>query len=147
MAAAALPLAIALVVWAVTDLERFLLYAVLPTMIFPGSLAHPLGNNVALADVLLVIALCSWLVGNALSVRPDPWLRRNPLLVPAVLFVGATGASILWTSDASSTVGFTVQLIFITIVTPVAFGSLPTSAARIRRGLMILVWATFLMAV
>ena len=72
--------AVAAVVWALADLERFLLIGVLGAMTFPQALVSPAGALVAAADILLVVALAAWLPrppGPPLAPRPRP--PRPPL--------------------------------------------------------------------
>ena len=63
---AAAPALAALLLWAILDLENFVLFAVLGTIVFPASLAKPFGTNVDAADILLAVALAAWLVTNSL---------------------------------------------------------------------------------
>ncbi len=66
---AAVPAILALVIWALTDLESFVLVAVLGAIVFPASLAKPGGSNIDGADLLLLVALAAWLISN--SARPS----------------------------------------------------------------------------
>jgi O-antigen ligase len=139
---AAIPALLALLIWAVIDLERFVVFLVLPAIVFPASLAKPDATNVDAADILLIIALVSWLINNALGRAPDPWIRRNWMLLPAVLFLAVNAASLAWSVRPHSTLIFTIQLTELIILYPLVLSSLPTSAARLRQGLYLVVWIT-----
>ena len=123
---------LAAVAWALVDLERFALFAVFAAMVFPHALVRPAGALVAAADLLLVVALSCWLVRRSLGIVPRADLR-NPILLPAVLFAGVTGASAVWSSDLGATAKATVQIVEIVVVVPLLFASLPTSLTRIRQ--------------
>lgn len=144
---AAIPAALALVLWALVDLERFVVFAVLGATILPASLAKPFGTNVAGVDILLLIALAAWLIANSVGGAPDPWLRQNRMLWPALLFLGVNAASVAWSVKPRSTIIFTVQLTELTILFPLVFASIPRTAASIRQGLTMLVVVTAVMAV
>src|SRR3954469_657546 len=91
---AALPALIALGLWAVLDLQRFLLLVVLCAVVYPTTLISPGGTQVALVDLLLLAAIAAWLVSNTVGTTPDPWLTGNRLLAPTLLFIGVNAASV-----------------------------------------------------
>jgi hypothetical protein len=115
-------------------------------MVFPPALAQPGGAQVALADLLLILALCAWLVAGSLRVVPAPWLSGNGLLAPALLFVGVNAASVVWSIHPRDTVKFTLQLIEIVIVLPIVFATVPRSIDAIRRGLIVYIGITSVLA-
>lgn len=143
----ALPGAAALVLWTVLDLENFVLFAVLGASIFPASLGHIGGSNIALVDVLLVLGLIAWLVTNSLGQSPDPFVRRNPLLLPALLFTVWNTISIAWSIHPGKTLAFSIQLTELTIVFPLAFATLPTSTGKLRRALIWLIGLTTILSI
>jgi O-antigen ligase len=143
---AAVPAVLATLLWAIADLERFVLFVVLAAMVYPASLAQPAGTNIAAVDLLLLVALASWLINNSLRNAPNPDLRNNPLLFPALLVVVVNWISLLWTVRSRSTIAFGVQLTEFLIVFPVVFGSLPRSRGTVRVGLMVLIAVTCVMA-
>jgi O-antigen ligase len=144
---AALPVLVALLFWAIIDLERFVLYVLLPSSIFPGTLAQPGGVNVALVDVMLVIALVSWLINNSIGNAPDPCVRRNWLCVAGVGFAGLQWVSLIWTDDPRNTVSFAIQGIELFVLFPLLLASLPRDVARIRRGLNVYLLLSLAMGV
>lgn len=144
---AALPTVVALVLWAMSDVEWFVLIAVLVAAVFPATLLKPFGTNIAAVDLLLVVAVVVWIVRNALRRAPDPWIRRNPLLPAAALFVTVNGLSMIWSIHPRSTLIFTVQLVELVVVFPIVFASLPTSIKHITRGLDVLIGVTTVLAV
>jgi hypothetical protein len=77
---------------------------------------------------------------------PAPWLAGNRLLLPALLFVGVNAASLAWSVHPRDTVQFVVQLIEIVIVLPLIFATLPRSIDAIRRGLMVYIAVTCVLA-
>ncbi|MGB9184640.1 MAG: O-antigen ligase family protein [Solirubrobacteraceae bacterium] len=143
---AAVPAVIALLLWSIVDLEKFVLFAVLGAMIVPASLAKPGGANVAGVDVLLLVALASWLILNSIGRASDPWVKKNPLVKPALLFVAVSAASLAWSIKPRSTFVFTIQLIEITIMFPLVFATLPRSVANIRKAFVLLIALTSVMA-
>jgi O-antigen ligase len=137
----------ALGLWALIDLENFVLFAVLGATIFPVSLGHLGGSNIAIVDVLLVIAVLMWLVANSVGRAPDPAVRRNPLLLPAALFVIWNTISIAWSIHPGKTFAFSIQLFELLIVFPLAFATLPTSVRQLKRALVWLLGLTSILAV
>lgn len=133
--------------WALVDLERFVVVAVLGAMIFPLALAQPGGALVAGVDVLVVIAVGAWLLRLSVGAAPAPWTSANPLLVPTLLYAGVTGASLAWSVDLPATVKATVQIAEIVVVLPLLFASLPASVVSIRRGLAVYVGLACVLAV
>src|SRR5947209_3555989 len=93
---AGVPALLAILLWAIVDLERFLLFAVLAATVVPASLAQPGGTNVAAVDLLLLVALAAWLINNSLRNAPNPRLASNPILFPAILFVAVNWISVAW---------------------------------------------------
>ncbi len=144
---AALPGVLAVWLWAVTNLQRFVLYAVTAAMIVPIALARPGGTQVALADVLLLVAIAAWLVAASIRAVPGPWLSGNRMLLPALVFVAVNAESLIWSVRPRDTLVFTIQLVEIIVVFPVVFASLPRSVKDIRRGLLIFVACTCALAV
>ena len=144
---AAAPTVGALVIWAVVDLQRFVLFAVLGAMILPVALARPGGAQVALADVLLLVALGAWLVTGSARGVAAPWLSGNRLLAPAMLFVAIGVASLAWSIRPRDTIVFSIQLIEIVIVLPLVFASLPRSLNEVRRAMLVLIGLTSTLAV
>jgi O-antigen ligase len=143
----AIPGAAALGLWALLDLENFLLFAVLGATIFPASLGHVGGSNIAAVDVLLVVAIVAWIITNSLRRAPDPAVRGNPLVLPALLFTLWNTVSIAWSIHASKTLAFSIQLAELTIVFPLAFATLPSSLDRLRRALFWLIGLTCVLAI
>ena len=143
---AASPALVALVLWAIADLERFVLFAVLASMVYPASLAKPGGANVAIVDLLLVLALASWIVNSAMRNAPSPWLRGNSFLIPALLFVAVNTASLVWSIKPKSTAIFSIQLIELIVLFPILFASIPTSIDRIRRAFLTFVFVSSIVA-
>jgi O-antigen ligase len=143
----ALPGLAALGLWALLDLEKFLCVAVLATMIFPNTLVSPGGTQVALADLLLVIALCAWIVANGIGAQPGPWIRQNRMVLPLLLFVGINVGSLAWSVNPHATAVFAVQLVEIAVILPIAFGSIPTSMNAVRRGQQAFVIASAVLGV
>jgi hypothetical protein len=144
---AALPGLVAVGIWALTDLQRFVLFAVMAAMIIPTTLAQPGGTQVALADVLLLVTLAAWVIGCSIRVIPGPWLAGNRMLLPALLFVAVNGASLMWSTSPRSTIVFTIQLIEIVVVFPLVFASLPRSIKDVRGGMFLFVACTCVLAV
>jgi O-antigen ligase len=129
---AAAPALGALLLWAILDLENFVLFAVLGTIVFPASLAKPFGTNVDAADILLLIALSAWLVSNSLGRAPDPWIRRNSLWWPAMFYLTVNAASIAWSVKPRSTLFFAVQLTELIVLFPIIMATIPQSTRKIR---------------
>lgn len=144
---AALPGIVAVAIWAVVDLQRFVLFAVLGTMLIPAALANPGGTQVALADVLLVVALGAWLVSGSARAVAGPWLSANPLLAPTMLFVIVNAESLAWSIRPHDTVVFLIQIVEIVIVLPIVFASLPRSLEAIRHGLVVIMAITCVLAI
>ena len=134
-------------VWALVDLPRFVLVAVLGLMILPATLLRPGGAQVSAADLLLLLALGAWLVRSSTGAAQAPWITGNRLFVPGLLFVAVNAASLAWSDDPSATIKFIVQVTEIVVVIPLVFASLPRSVDDARRGLLALVGATFVLAV
>lgn len=132
--------------WALVDLQRFVLIAVLGAMILPISLVQPAGANVALADVLLVVALGAWLVAGCIGAAAAPWTRGNPLLAPALLFAAVTAGSLAWSVQRLETVEVTIQMIEIVVILPLVFASIPRSLPAIRGALLFFVGFTCILA-
>lgn len=132
---AGLPAGLGVLLWAVIDLERFVLFVVLGTAIYPATLTKVDGANIALVDVALVIALVAWLINNAVGNAPDPWLRRNPLLYAGIAFSGIQWVSLIWTVDVGKTVSFGFQSIELFVLFPLLFASIPRHVDRMRQGM------------
>jgi putative inorganic carbon (hco3(-)) transporter len=144
---AAVPAVLAFILWAILDLERFVLFAVLPATIYPASLAKPAGANVAAVDLLLLLALASWLINNAVQNAPNPLLRGNPLLLPGLLLVAVNWVSLAWSVTPHSTLTFGVQSLELVLIFPLVFASLPRSLLKIKHCLSFLTGATSIMAI
>src|SRR5690349_7431935 len=114
---------LALVTLAIRDLERLVLVVVFCSMVFPQSLASPGGSHVALSDLLLVIALASWLAWFAVRREPVPLLRGNPYLAPSLAFAAITFASVLWSTNWLFTIKQAIQITVIVVVVPVLYAS------------------------
>jgi glycogen(starch) synthase len=104
-------------------------------MIFPQPLAQPGGAIIAAADLLLLVALVAWLCRYAVGSNERVLLGRNPVLVPSLLFAGATAASLAWTSQTGATMKAVVQTVEIVVVLPLVFASVPRSIDRLRLAL------------
>src|SRR4051794_36539290 len=104
----AIPGVVAVGLWALVDLERFLLFAVLCTIVYPTAIVQPGGTQVALADLLLLAVCAAWLIRNSMRVAPDPYVTGNRLLVPALIFTGVNAASLAWSDDPHKTLIFTL---------------------------------------
>src|SRR4051812_5894923 len=94
---AALPAAVALIIWATLRLEAFVLFLVTAAFIFPAPLLQPAGLRISAADILLVVGVVAWFVSTAVRGRTRPWLRGNPFFVPAVLYFFVNVQSFAWT--------------------------------------------------
>lgn len=136
------PAVAALLLWAILDLENFVLFAVLGSIIFPASLAKPFGTNVDAADILLVIALAAWLISNSLGRAPDPWVRRNSLWWPAMFYLTVNAASIAWSIKPRSTLVFTVQLTELIVLFPTIMATIPRSTEKIRTAFSMFIFLT-----
>lgn len=143
---AAAPAVLAILIWAVVDLRRFVLFAVLGAMILPVALARPAGTRVALVDILLLVALAAWLIAGAARRVAVPWLTGNRLLAPSLLFVAINIGSVAWSVRPRDTIVFTIQLIEIVIILPLVFASLPRTLDEIRRALLVLIGLTSALA-
>lgn len=141
------PGALAVAIWALIDLQRFVLFAVLLAMNMPTALATPGGAQVAAADLLLLVALFVWLVSGSVGNAPRPWLTGNRLLAPALLFVAVNAMSLAWSDQPRATATFTIQLVEIVIVFPLIFASLPNSIRAIRQAMFAWVVLTTGMAI
>jgi glycosyltransferase involved in cell wall biosynthesis/O-antigen ligase len=127
---------VALVTFALFDLERMVLTVVFCAMIFPQSLVSPGGSHIALSDLLLVFSLGVWIAWYAVLRRPTAYVRGNPYLPAALLFAAFTLWSVLWSRDWQLTVKQAIQIFEIVVVVPVLFASVPRSLARIRQALV-----------
>ncbi|MBW3609218.1 MAG: O-antigen ligase family protein, partial [Actinobacteria bacterium] len=145
-AAAVATVLVAAAVWALVDLQRFVLIAVLGAMVLPTALVQPAGAQVAAADVLLVLALGAWLVRCAAQAAPAPWTRGNRMFGPSVLFLAVTAASLAWSVAPGDTVKAIVQIAQIVIVIPLVFATLPRSIGAVRQGLLVFVGVTSVLA-
>lgn len=143
----AVPALLAVLLWAIVDLERFLLFAVLAASVVPASLIQPGGTNIAGVDVLLLVALAAWLINNSLRNAPNPRIRGNPMLLPAVLFVGVNWMSIAWSVHIHTTITKGIQLIELFVIFQIVFSSLPSSVRTIRNGFTFLVGLTVVLAI
>ncbi len=144
---AAAPAILALLMWALVDLESFVLVAVLGAIVFPASLARPGGSNVDGADLLLLVALAAWLISNSLGRAPDPWIRGNALVPAAVAYLGVNAISVAWSIKTRSTILFSVQLLELIIVYPIVLATIPRSVSKIRKSLLLLVALTSAQAI
>jgi O-antigen ligase len=129
-----LPLAVALGLLALVEVDYFVVLLVLPTMVWPQTLASPGGTQIALSDLLMLVAVTGWLIANSVRAAPDPFLRRNPMLWPLITLIAVNAISVAWSTKPHATFIFVVQLIGIAFVTPIVFASLPRSIAVVRRG-------------
>lgn len=139
LAVAIIPGTAAVWLWALKDLQRFVLLGVLSATVVPVAIVRPAGAQVAIADLLLLVALCAWLVTAAVRTEPLPQVRGNPLLAPLLVFVLVNAASMLWTVDARETLEFVVQLTEIVLVFSLVFATLPRDLGAIRAGLLLFV--------
>ncbi len=144
---AAVPGVLAIGLWALVDLQRFVLFVVLGAMIFPYALVQPRGSQVAMADVLLLVALAAWLIAGSARRAPRPLFSSNSFLLPALLFVGVNAESLLWSVDPAKTVQFTIQLVEIVVLFPLVFASIPRSTDAIRHGLLVFIGLTCLLSI
>src|SRR4051794_39309247 len=119
------PFLAALALWMLHALDRFVLLLVLPAMVYPRAVLNPGGTQIAIADILMVVAVGGWLVNNSLRVAPDPFVKGNRMLMPMVVFVGISLISVAWSGSPHETLVFVVQLVGIVLVTPLIFASVP----------------------
>jgi len=133
---AAIPAFVGLFLWAILDLEKFVLFAVFGAIVFPASLVKPFGTNVDAADILLLMALMAWVVTNALRQSPDPWIRGNSMVLPAGVFLAVNAASAAWSIKPRSTIIFAVQLTELIVLFPIIFATIPRSISRLRQCLV-----------
>lgn len=143
---AALPGLLAVWLWAITDLQRFVLFAVLATMVLPQALLRPGGTQVALADLLLLVALAAWLVARAARAPAPSLPLRNGLIIAALVFVAVNVQSLAWSDRPEETIKFTIQLFEIVVLFPLVFASLPRSLDVIERGLVTFIAVTCALA-
>jgi len=141
------PFAVGLVVWAIVDLERYLMFAVLTSIVFPASLGKPGGANIAAADVLLLLALVSWLINNAVGNAPDPMVRGSKLILAGVAFAAIQAVSLIWTTNPHRTLQFSIQAFELFVIFPAVFASLPRSVRIVEKGLILFLGATAVLAV
>jgi glycosyltransferase involved in cell wall biosynthesis/O-antigen ligase len=145
--ALAVAAAVAAALWALADLERFTVVAVLAAMAFPHAVLQPAGAQVAAADLLLLLALGAWLARAALGTAPPLQVAGNPVVGPALVFAGVTAASFAWTTSLPATTKAAVQIAEIVVVVMLVYASLPRSLDRIREGLLAYVTVTSVLAV
>src|SRR4051794_20904014 len=129
-----LPFVAALGLWALRELDRFVLCIVLAAMVYPQTLVRPGGTEIAAADLLMVVAVAAWLMTNSLRASPDPYVRGNPLLLPSIVFVGVNLLSLNWSNSPRHTIIFVIQLVGIVLLTPLIFASVPRSLDVIKQG-------------
>jgi O-antigen ligase len=133
--AVAVPAFAAFVLWTARDLERFVLIVVLPALIIPQAIIRPGGLQVALGDMLLLVAVALWFALASVGRVPRLQTSGNPLLVPALLFVAVNTNSLIWSIEPHLTAKFTVRLLDLTVLYPLVFASMPQSLSVIRRGM------------
>lgn len=143
----AAPFVVGLVVWAIVDLERFVMYAVFPSIILPASLTKAGGANIAAVDVLLVIAVASWIVNSSLRNAPDPSIRGERVLLAALAFAGIQWVSLIWSQNPHKTLQFAIQAVELFVVFPIMFSSLPRSVTTIERALRAFMVLTVVLAI
>jgi O-antigen ligase len=137
-----IPLIVALGLVAIREVDYFLLLLVLPTMVWPQTLASPGGTQIALADLLTVVAVAGWVISNSVRAAPDPYVRGNRVVLPALVFIAVNLLSVTWSEDPRSTLVFVIQLVNIVLFIPLIFGSVPRSLNVIRRGLLMYILVT-----
>lgn len=140
------PVLLAAGMWAVKDVQRFVLFGVLSAMIIPEAIIRPGGTQVAAADLLLLVALGVWLFTGSVGTGAHLWISGNRLLLPTLLFVAVNAESILWSVRPNDTVRFSIQLLEIAVVIPLVFASVPKSVDVIRQGFMLFIGITCLLA-
>lgn len=144
---AGIPGIAAIGLWALRDTERFLLFAVLSAMVVsPLTLFRPGGAQVALADVLLIVAGLACVISIAAGQRVSFAIRGNTLLPALLAFATINALSLGWSVDRSATVKMVVQMIEIVIVIPILFASLPRSIKTIKASLVIFLVASAALA-
>jgi O-antigen ligase len=141
------PIAIGLLLWALLDLEWFVLTVLLVSLLYPGDIARPGGANVAALDVFVVVALCSWLINNALGNAPDPNVRRQKFVLACAIFAILQWVSLIWTQSAHQTLLFSIQAVELFVAIPLLFASLPSKVGNIEKGLSALLIATAALAI
>lgn len=144
---AAVPAAIAFAVWALVDLEHFVMIVVLAACVYPATIAKPGGANVAAVDVFLIMALVSWLANNAVGNAPDPVVRNNRLILAGIAFAGLQWISLIWSVSPHSTIKFGIQALELCVFCPVLFSSLPRSLDAIEQGIRSVLILTAVMGV
>ena len=132
-----IPALLALFLWAVVDLSRFVTLVIIGAIVYPASLAKPFGTNIDAADLFLLLACVAWLINNSIGRAPDPWVKKNPILVPAVVFLAVNALSIAWSIKPKATVSFTVQLVELVVVYPLVLGTLPKSLRDLRTAMLL----------
>jgi len=130
------------VVWAVVNLQHFILVAVLGAMAFPHPLVSSGGALVAAADLLLLLALGAWLVRAATAQGPSVFIRGNSLVAPCLCFAVVAVLSLGWSVDRFATAKAAAQIIEIVVVVTLLYASLPRTLAAVRRGLTVYVLLT-----
>jgi hypothetical protein len=143
---AGVPGLLALFLWAIADLESFVLFAVLPAMIIPQTLLNAGPAQLALADVLLIVALGAWLLARMRGAGSAPLLQGNSLLAPSLVFLFVAVESLAWSERPADTIEFCVQLFEIVVLFPLLFASTPRSLNGIRRALTVFIGLTCIMA-
>jgi len=141
------PFALGLIVWAILDLEWFVLIVVLTSMLVPASLGKPGGANIAAVDIFLLVALASWLINNAVGNAPDPQFRGQPFALAAIIFAVVQWTSLIWSHNPHRTVEFSIQATELFILFPVVFRSLPRSVANIDRAMSLLLFGTGVLSI
>jgi O-antigen ligase len=143
LAFAALPGLIAVGIWAVRNVERFVYVAVLPAMtLAPLTLLRPGGAQVATADILMIVAFGAWVVSLAARGARKPDLTQNYLLVSLAAFVGVNAASVAWSDQLPDTLKMIVQLTQIVLLFPILFASLPRDLRTIKTGFIAFILAS-----
>ena len=127
--------------------QSFLLLGVMSALCFPNTLASPGGTQVATADLLLVAVLFAWLIANSAGATPGPWLIKNPMAWPLIAFTVFNAVSFAWSDNRRETLVFSVQLVEIAIIFPIAFASLPRSVDLIKRGFQFVIAVSCFIAV
>ncbi len=129
------PLALALCLWALLDLERFVLIVVLGSMFFPGDIAQPGGANVSAIDVFTLLALGSWLINSAVRNAPDPLGKGKPIILAGIIFAVLQWVTLIWSSSPHRTLIVSIHAVELFIAYPLLFASLPTRISHVRRAL------------
>src|SRR4051794_1130938 len=144
---ALVPGLLALGFFTIRNLERMVLYALLPAMLYPTTLLQPGGTQIAIADLLLIVVISAWLVAYSVGTAPGPWLHGNRFFLPAVAFTFVNLASVTWTSSPRSTLTFVLQLIEFVVVLPLVTASLISSLRSLERGFQVIIAASCLISV